>query len=86
MKANKDRLETLEDGGKALSESYSHRKDEIEQKLAELRLQWSELDKFTIIKEKKMFDANKADLFNQVNIVFVIWLFGVMLIANLSKH
>jgi len=65
LKANKDRLETLEDGGKALSESYSHRKDEIEQKLAELRLQWSELDKFTIIKEKKMFDANKADLFNQ---------------------
>ena len=78
-------METLEDGGKTLSESYLHRKDEIEQKLNELRLQWNELDKYTLIKEKNLFDANKADLFSQVNFAFVLWLFGVVLVANLSK-
>ena len=66
MKANKDRLETLEEGGAILIKSNPSREDAVKEKLEELRNLWNELEFCTIEKEKKLFDANKSELFDQV--------------------
>ena len=59
-------------GGQLLISSKPERTEVVESRLSDLRQHWDELEACTQSKEKTLFAANKAELFDQVNYLFSI--------------
>lgn len=65
IKANKDRLEKLEQDGQELINQKPSMAEQVEPHLDELRSQWNDLENTTQQKGEKLLDANRHILYEQ---------------------